>query len=293
MLTDDAKAYFDRQQPVAGVVNGKIDVWHWDPSKRRCVAKSVGPEDAARWLAARLARDAYAITPDNRDVRLLYLTTLLEQAAYENGLDRPLDENSAAAVEAKQFGVKTLNDALRYAISGGHSAAAAAAARLLGEIGKAEELLSQGNEPSPLVRALQSPDRRPRLAAWRRSCVCSRCGLSRVRATCRRRWDFLRAVAGLRRALVACPSLTEARDLAGGLSAAGFQVDTVGNGKDLLLQAMRSPDYEIALLDVTIDHPVIGILMQQLRRNPRTASLRLGLIARSGYLLGGRTPRGT
>jgi hypothetical protein len=285
LLTDAAKAYFDRRQPVAGVVNGKVDVWRWDPSKRRCVAKSVVPEDAARWLAARLARDAYAIAPDHRDVRLLYLTTLLEQAADENGLDRPLDKKSSPAAEAKQLGAKTLNDALQYAMAGGHPAAAAAMARLLGEIGKAEELLSQGDEPSPLVRALQSPDRRLRLAAVeaivRLQPLRAFAGSSYVPQTL----GFFAGSSGLRRALVACPSLTEARDLAGRLSATGFQVDTFGNGRDLLLQAVRSPDYEIALLDATIDHPVIGILLQQLRRDPRTASLRLGLIARSGYLL--------
>ena len=113
LLTDAAKAYFDRHQPVEGVVNGKVELWRWDPSKRRCVARGVAPDEAARSLAARLARDAYAIAPDNQEVRLLYLTTLLEQAAYENGLDRPWDENSAAAAEAKQLGAKTLDAALR------------------------------------------------------------------------------------------------------------------------------------------------------------------------------------
>ncbi len=231
-----------------------------------------------------MARDAYAIAPDNQEVRLLYLTTLLEQAAYENGLDRPWDENSAAAAEAKQLGAKTLDAALRYAMADGHPAAAAAAARLLGEIGQADELLSQGGEPSPLVRALQSPDRRLRLAAVeaivRLQPLRPFAGSSYVPQTL----GFFAASSGLRRGLVACPGPTEARELAGMLSAAGFQVDTFSNGKDLLLQAVRSPDYELALVEVTIDHPLIGILLQQLRRDPRTASLRVGLIARSGFL---------
>ncbi len=254
------------------------------------MAKSVAPEDAARAMAARLARDAYAIAPDDHEVRLLYLATMLEQAAYENGLDRPLDEKDAAAVEAKQFGVKTLDEVLQYAMADGHPAAAAAAARLLGEIGKADELLSQGGEPSPLVRAVQSPDRRLRMAALeaivRLQPLRPFAGSSYVPQAL----GFFAASSGFRRALVACPSLEEARDLAGMLSAAGFQVDTFSNGKDLLLQAVRSPDYELALIDVTIDHPPIGILLQQLRHDPRTASLRVGLVARSGYLERGRTP---
>ena len=74
-------------------MDGKVDLWRWDAAKRQCVATSVAPDDAARAMAARLARDAYAIAPDDHEVRLLYLATLLEQAAYDNGLDRPLDEN--------------------------------------------------------------------------------------------------------------------------------------------------------------------------------------------------------
>ena len=67
------------------------------------------------------------------------------------------------------------------------------------------------------------------------------------------------------------------------LAAAGFQTDTAATGKELLRLAARSPDYEVAWIDVAIDHPEIGMLLQELRRDPRTALLRVGLVARSGY----------
>jgi hypothetical protein len=284
LLVDAAKAYFDGHRPVEGVVGGKVDLWRWDSAKRQCVAKGLAPDDAARATAARLARDAYAIVPADPQVRLLYLAAMLEAAAYENGLDRPLDEKNAAASEAKQFGVKTLDEVLKYALVGGHTAAAAAAARLLGEIGRADELLTQGGGPSPLVQALQSPDRRLRMAALeaivRLQPVRPFAGSSYVPQAL----QFFAGSSGFRHALVACPNADECRDLAGLLSAAGFQADAFGNGKDLLLQAVRSPDCELALVDVTIDRPTIDILLQQLRRDPRTASLRVGLVARSGYL---------
>ena len=255
LLTDAAKAYFDRHQPVEGVVNGKVELWRWDPSKRRCVARGVAPDEAARSLAARLARDAYAIAPDNQEVRLLYLTTLLEQAAYENGLDRPWDEKDAAAAEAKQFGAKTLDAALRYAMADGHPAAAAAAARLLGEIGKPTNCCPKGANH----RRWSGPCNRPIAGCgwrrWRRSCVCSPCVPSPVRATCRRRWASSRPAAACAAAWLPARARRRPASLAGMLSAAGFQVDTFSNGKDLLLQAVRSPDYELALVDVTIDHP--------------------------------------
>ena len=134
-------------------------------ARRQCVARSVTPADAARVLAARFARDAYALAPDDREIRWLYLATMLDAAAYANGLDRPLDEKDPAIIEAKSFGVKVIDEVLEYAMAHGHPAAATAAARLLGQIGKADELLYQGDKPAPLVQAVQDPDRRLRMAA--------------------------------------------------------------------------------------------------------------------------------
>ncbi len=67
------------------------------------------------------------------------------------------------------------------------------------------------------------------------------------------------------------------------LAAAGYQAQDCFNGKELLARAARSPDAELALVDVTIDRPTAGLVLQQLRHDPRTASLRVGLIARAGY----------
>jgi len=91
------------------------------------------------------------------------------------------------------------------------------------------------------------------------------------------------ASGGVRRALVACPSVDEASELAGMLTGAGYQVDTCATGRDLLFRAAKSPDYELALVDMAINHPTIEILLQQLRHDARTASLRVGLIARDGF----------
>ena len=165
----------------------------------------------------------------------------------------------------------------------GHPAAATAAARLLGEIGKADELLYQGDKPAPLVLAVQQPDRRLRMAALQ-AIVRLRptkpyAGSSYVPAAL----GFFAASSGVRHALVGGPNIEQARDLAGMLATAGFQTDTATTGKELLRLATRSPDYELAWIDVSINHPEIGTLLQELRRDPRTALLRVGLVARAGY----------
>jgi hypothetical protein len=267
--------------PVAGVIDGKIDLWRWDEAKRVCVSRSGTPDDAARALASRWARDAYEISPQQRDVQRLYLAATLDQAAYQKGLNRPLDEKDPAFTLAKAFGPEAIDDVLEYAMSRHHPAAAAAAARMLGQIGKADALLNRGAAPAPLARALQQPDRRLRLAAVeaivRLQPTKPFPGSSLVPKTL----GFLAAATGHRRAMVASPILDEARDLAGRLSSAGYHADALVDGRELLLQAARSPETELILVDVTITRPEIGPLLQALRNDERTASLRVGLSARA------------
>ncbi|MBN1393757.1 MAG: hypothetical protein JW959_01815 [Pirellulales bacterium] len=278
VLTAAAEECLNRGQPVEGVQDGKVKVWRWDESKRQCESQTVSPADAALMQAARWARDAYSLAPHDRQLRLLHLTAMLEAAARENGRDRPLDEKNMAFVEAKRFGVEPLEEVVAYGMERGHPAAATVAARLLGEIGAADELLD-GPKPGPLAAALQSPDRRLRLAAAaaivRLQPVRQFAGSSRVPDVL----AFFASSRGLRCALVASSKPETARDLAGRLAAAGFQSDAVATGRELLLRVAQSPDCELALIDVTIAGPTADLLLQQLRNDPRTASLRIGLIA--------------
>jgi hypothetical protein len=283
LLGDAARTYFQRRLPVEGVADGRVELWRWDQSKRQCVIHRGTPDDAARELAAHFARQAYALAPGDREIRLLYLATMLDAAAYRNGLDRPLEEKDPAVTEAKQFGVKPIEEVLAYAMAHGHPAAATVAARLLGEMGKADELLTQGGRPAPLVQAIQDPDRRLQMAALeaivRLQPVRPYAGSSYVPSAL----GFLAASSGVRHALVGGPNTAQARDLATTLAAAHIDTDTAATGKELLRLATRSPDYEFAWIDVGIQQPEIALLMQELRRDPRTALLRVGLVARDGF----------
>ena len=192
MLRDAAQAYFDGRQP-DGVVDGRVELWRWNAEKRRCEVRTGTPEDAARAMAARWASNASLGLFGNREIRLLCLAALLDDAAYTNGLDKPLDERSRTI--AKQYAPKVLDETLAYAMAQHHPAAAAAAARLLGEIGKADELLYQGDKLAPLVRAVQSPDRRLRMAALEAIVKLRPTKPFPAPATCRRRWVSSRPAA--------------------------------------------------------------------------------------------------
>ncbi|HYW80238.1 MAG TPA: hypothetical protein VE890_11705 [Thermoguttaceae bacterium] len=279
LLTDRANAYFNRQQTVRADVEGQVEVWRWDTEKQQCVARRVSAEDAALTMAARLARDAYLLGPEDAKVRQLYLASMLEAAAYERGLDEPPAEDNATDTEAMRAGIGPIENAMQYAIANDHPVAAAEAARILGKNGKADELLYRGAEVAPLVRAVEHPDRRVRLAAARAIVALKPtepfAGSSRVPQTL----AFFAATGGTRRALIGGPNRQRARELVGLLAARGFEVDTAVSGREVLRMATMSPDYELALIDVSIDGPTADILLQQLRHDRRTATLRVGLLA--------------
>lgn len=283
ILTENAKNYFNYRQTVPGIVEGKVEVWHWDKSRRQCVAAKISAADAARALAARLARHAFAIAPDNAEVERLYLATMLEAAAFQNGLSKPIDENNNSVAEAKKLGSKAVEQAMSYAMQSGHPAAATAAAQILGQIGKAEELLYEGPSPAPLALALRNPDRRLRFAALRTIVALKPQQPFAGSSYVMQNLAFFASSSGRRRALLAGPNVEDMRRMVSALSAAGLQAETAVNGREVMQMAVSSPDYELAMIDMGIDRPPINLLLQQLRHDERSADLRVGLIARDSF----------
>ncbi len=245
------------------------------------MGKDVAVEEAGRARAARFARDAYSLQPDEPQIRRLYLVATLENAAVETGLDRPLptDKDSAAG-KAAAMGAATIEDALAYALEHGFSGAAAATARILGQQPEAERLLHRGGQPCPLVLATRYPAPRVRWAAVEAIMAIqpreSYPGSSYVFEA----MGFFASSRGARRAIVASPSTQQAQRIAGYLAGMGIETDWAPTGRELVRMALLSPDYELALIDAGIDLPTVDILVQQLRRDGRTALLPVGIFAR-------------
>ena len=150
-------------------------------------------------MAARWARDAYAIAPDNRDVRLLYLATMLEAG----GLSRrawtgPWTRRTRPSPRPRQFGVEDdrrsagIRDGARASRGGRGGGPAAGPNR-------------QGRANCSIARrrtAAAGPGRASRPTA---GCALAAAGGDRAsaagasrspaRATCRRRWDSSRPAA--------------------------------------------------------------------------------------------------
>ncbi len=284
LLAQETRSYFNRQRALRADAGDRVEVWFWDAAENRLAMKRYQSADAALLIAARLARQAHAVAPDDHQIRLLKLTTELELAAYENGLSKPLPSGEGTvSAEVSQCGSEVVEDVLELAMATEHIPAATAAARILGSIGTAEELLYQGSRKAPLVRAAQHADRRLRFAALEAIMKLRPAGPFAGSSQVLEAIGFFAASGGTRRALIAGPGTEASRQIAGFLAGLGYEIDTASTGNGLIRLATGSPDYELALIDVTLERPTIDALLQQLRQDYRTASLPVGLLAPAGH----------
>ncbi|MBN1911371.1 MAG: hypothetical protein JW818_16630 [Pirellulales bacterium] len=279
ILAGRAREYFQRRRGLRQDDKGLVEVWQWDPAKKRAVAKQYPTDVASAVLAARLAGDAFAIAPNDESIRRLYLLALLERATLENGLDKPPPTGEGTpAARAAEFGEAAVEAALNEAMAKGRAPAAAAAAQVLGQIGTAKGMLGARVQPGPLAKAVRSPDRRVQFAAvgaiMRLQPTESFAGASIVPETL----GFLATGTGARKALVAAPTQAEVQQVASLVIPLGYEVDTAVTGRETLAKLFSSADYEFVLVDALIDRPPLGMLIQQIRRDSRTGSLPVGVL---------------
>jgi hypothetical protein len=285
MSIHEAKQYFERRRRSPENAAGRSVVWSYDAASRRIVATSTSPDVAALRLAIRFARDAHAVMPSDAQGLRLYLATMMEEAAYRKGVDKPVGvEDDAALQRLSEFTPETLDRVLDYAMRTNHAPAAAVAAKLMGRNPQTIRILARGNAPAALVMATRHGDRRLRLAAVE-ALVAVRPkqtyhGASFVLESI----GFLISSAGDRRAIVACAHGDHAPRMAGYLAQQGFVVDRSPDGRGLLQHLLNSADFEVALIDAGIDHPTIEFLLQEMRHDGRTSQLPVAIMARPDLL---------
>jgi hypothetical protein len=285
LLADLSRRYAQRIEPLAEDPSGQVVIGSWDDAKKQATPKSYQPDDAARWFAARFARDAYAILPERREMLLLHLAAMLEQAAYDHGLDKPLSaDKDSPAGKVSALGAETVEDVLAWAMQNGQAAAATAAARILGPLPGADRLLHRTAQPCPLVLATRHPDRRLRLAAIEAVMRIKPRGPFPGASYVGEALGFMAASRGARRVLIASPRIAESMRLGAYLVKLGYETDTATTGRDLVRKALQSPDYEFLLIEAIVSYPTVDEVLQSLRRDGRTALTPVGVLAHEGDL---------
>lgn len=283
-LARQAADYYEGRIALRVQPHGGVETWVWDAAQNGPVLKYLTPQGVSLLRAVRLARVAHELLPHDDEITVLWLASHLELAAYGNGLDNPLPiDKGSPASRAVASGPEMLERVLRYGMQRKHAVAATAAARILGQMPRAEAewLLCRSPEPAPLVLATRHSDRRLRFAAVEAVVRIhprqAFAGASFVAEAMR----FLAATTGSPRVLVADARLHRSRQIAAYLAAQGYQADLARSGRELLQRALDCPDYELIFVDAGIDDPPLGLLLQQLRRDGRTAGLPVGILARA------------
>ncbi len=136
-----------------------------------------------------------------------------------------------------------------------------------------------GGKLSPLAEAAKSNDRRLRFAA-----VDAILKLKPTRpfagaGTIPQNLAFFAGTTGFRRALVGHPRTERGQQLVAQLGGLGYEAETVNNSRQFMLAASQSPDYELALVHISLNGPGVDDLLARLRRDPRTAELPIALLA--------------
>ena len=274
-----------------GAAAGPVDYqdqtvfWHWDAASKTSVPKTYAAAEASRMMAARLSRDLIKLAPENPDVRRLFLLANLTQAKIDAGLDQPLPRgDGTVAAQAAQLGREAVEDALAYAMQNAYTTAAIAAAELLGDLGDETLVRSDDGQPRPLVQALRHSDRRVRLAAadaiMKVDPRSPYAGSSYLPETL---GYFIRTL-GSRRVLVAQPRAEKAQTLVGLLNEIGYDADAAGSGREIFQLAVKNPDYEFLLISDAVESPNANETIQMFRKDPLTAQLPIGLMARQENL---------
>ncbi len=284
-LYNQASAYLDGMLPGRLDHEDRVTVWTWDQQQGTSVPQRLTGPDASLLYAARLSWDLYRIAPENVDYRRLALSTNLQWAKIQAGLDQPLDlSEDSIAVQVADVGVDALEDVLIHALETRRPVAATGAIELLGRMGDPSLVESSNGKPRALVLALLNGDRRLRLAAADAILQVDPHRAYAGSSFLPEVLGFAIRTVGTRRALVVHPRRETAQNLAGLLIDMGFEVDSATSAREAFRLAIRHPDYEFALISDAVDRPPVREAIQMFRKDPRTNRLAIGLMGRQGTL---------
>lgn len=256
--------------------------WEWNRSEQQVVARVVVPADAALVDAARLARELYRLSGAGPRFQRIYLTANLASEKALRGSQLPLpDGPGTMAAMATAAGTLALEGVLAESLEKGYVMSALAALELLAKTGDKTLVASADGQPRPLVVALRHEDPQVRFAAAETILALDPPSSFPGGSYLPEVLTYFAGSSGTRRVLIVDPRNDRGTTLAGMLVELGFEADTCGTGREALRMASRYPDYQFALLSSAIGEPPIAELCQQLRRDPLTRKLPLGVMESS------------
>ncbi len=276
-----ARRYLADQRAASNGSRLTTTIWAWDETNRVATLRTIDLEHAALIKARRVTRELHLLDPDKTRFRNLYLATALQSEKALGGLSTPLPREAGSAyAEMAAAGLDATLEVFDFALGNDQIAGAIGAVEVLGDLGDTSLLATADGRPGMLARMLRHENRRMRFAAAQAVLKLDPQqpypGSSYLAETL----AYFASTGGVRRILVAHPRTDYGQFVVGLLSELGFEADTAQNGKQTIKLAHASPDYQFLLLSDAMDRPAISELLQQLRRDPRTRNLPIGVMTR-------------
>jgi CheY-like chemotaxis protein len=285
-LCSRANDYLTKKRSLNPQFDGVVRFWDWDEKEQKIQSRQLSLPAAYRFFARRYAEFAYKIKPEIREIQRLFLITLFEYTAYNNGLDSPLNVNNTGLAETlakiepdpKQQSA-LLQQILRNSIEKEFYAAAQTAAGLLG-VSKDRELLTPTPDakPSSLVQAVVAKNRRVRFAALETIMSLQPNAPYAGSSFVAESLVWFAKADGQHRLIAAHPNLTNAAKTAGFFIDCGYRGELAQTCRDAMKLAANSPDTEIVVVDSITPEPAVADFVQEMRQDPRTAHIPIAVL---------------
>ncbi|MBX9654170.1 hypothetical protein K2Y11_11180 [bacterium] len=155
---------YDVNPEILGLDTEIVPVWSWRGS-------NVGVDElpvprAAEYFGLHAIKQALALSPDDREAKVVFLKLALDTATDRNGIANPFAAIPNGALETSlAAGSGLLAEVLDDAIKTRRTSIALAAVRALGATASPAHVSGDHQKESPLVRALDYPNSRVRFAA--------------------------------------------------------------------------------------------------------------------------------
>jgi CheY-like chemotaxis protein len=292
-LTALAERIYDHKATFLG--GDQVEVWRWDGMK--LTSTTVPATAAEEYFGLRYARWALELNPTFLPAQVIATSIALEKAIQRSGPDKPLARGNPALYQiVASAPYELLAEVLDRGLRENRTTVALGALQVLADravpeaarpFTRAEDGKAVVVRPALLVRALNYPDRRVQLAA---ADALLRIPGPPIHGANLRVVEVLRdalveepasGAPEKPRALLGDPTPLHADALARLLRRVGFDVETVGTGKDLLRRIHQRPDFAVLFVDHHLPYPLLPDLLAQVRADVKAAPIPLYVVASS------------
>ncbi len=266
--------FYRRDARTPYVVDGHLYCWIWDESTKKLNRKDWDIDNFYRDLSFYWARHTYQTAKSWKNKKRnaaigLAMVTLAEKILYDRGLDKPMDTELFTR-EFPNPSSEDLQRALLIAITEKRPRGGIIPLVLMGLSGDRSLCYGQ-SEPSPLIQAATSPDRRLRFTALaalvRLNPDKAFMGSSRILPSL---IEYSNST-GAKSMIIAAPQLEEALKYGDIFTKLNYIVIPATTGNEVLRLAQKDPDVELIVGLANIKKPDMLTVTQALACDYRTA----------------------